>query len=226
MAKWKIDPDHVSAGFSVRHMMVTIVRGLFTKVSGSILFNPADPAATTVEVEIDVASVYTGVDRRDNHLRSSDFFDVEKFPTIYFKSTAVAVAAMNLLKVTGDLTIRGITRSMVFDVTYLGPSRFVDDDRTYTTYGINATTSIRREDFGMMWNLDIEDGGFMVGKWADINFSAEADLEEENSAQKDRACMQSSHYHEASRTERGTFSSAMRVPVQVRPPAARGGSAQ
>jgi polyisoprenoid-binding protein YceI len=183
MAKWKIDPDHVSVRFSVRHMMVTIVHGLFTRAGGSIHFNPAEPAATTVEVEIDAASVYTGVDRRDNHLRSPDFFDVETFPTIYFKSTSVEVVALNLLKVTGDLTIRGITRSAVFDVTCLGPSRFIDDDRTYTTYGITASTSIRREDFGMIWNLDIEDGGFMVGKWADITFSAEADLEGEDSAQ-------------------------------------------
>jgi polyisoprenoid-binding protein YceI len=182
MANWKIDPDHVSAGFAVRHMMMTIVHGLFTKASGSILFNPAEPAATTVEVEIDVAGIYTGVDRRDNHLRSSDFFDVEKFPTIYFKSTAVEVVAMNLLKVTGDLTIHGITRPVVFDVTYVGPSRFVDDDRTYTTYGIEATACIQREDFGMIWNLGIEDGGFMVGKCVDITFSAEADLEEENAA--------------------------------------------
>jgi polyisoprenoid-binding protein YceI len=179
MAKWKIDPDHVSANFSVRHMMVTIVHGLFTKVTGAILFDPAQPAVTSVEVEVDVASIYTGVDRRDNHLRSADFFDVEKFPTMYFKSTDTEVIGMNLLKVTGDLTIHGITRPVSFDVTYLGPSRFVDDNKTYTTYGINATTRIQREDFGMTWNLDIEDGGFMVGRCVDMTFSAEADLEEE-----------------------------------------------
>ncbi len=178
MAKWKIDPDHVSAGFAVHHMMVTIVHGLFTKVKGTILFDPTKPEDTSVEVEVDVASIYTGVERRDNHLRSSDFFDVGKYPQMLFKSTAVEVVGMNALKVVGDLTIHGITRSVVFDVTYVGPSHFIDDDKTYTTYGINATTCIQREDFGMTWNVGIEDGGFMVGKCVDITFSAEADLEE------------------------------------------------
>jgi polyisoprenoid-binding protein YceI len=181
MAKWEIDPDHVSAGFSVRHMMVTIVHGLFNKVKGSILFDPAKPEEISVEIEVDTASIYTGVDRRDNHLRSPDFFDVEKCPTMSFKSTAAEVVGMNSLKVTGDLTMHGITRSVAFDVTYLGPSHFIDDDKTYTTYGIDASACIQREDFGMKWNLDIEDRGFMVGKCVDINFSAEIDLEEEGS---------------------------------------------
>jgi polyisoprenoid-binding protein YceI len=184
MAKWKVDPDHVSAGFSVRHMMVTTVHGFFTKVSGVILFDLDKPAATSVELEVDAASIYTGVDRRDSHLRSADFFDIDKFPTIYFKSTSTEVVGMNLLKVTGDLTIRGITRPVLFDVTYLGPSYFVDDDKTYTTYGVNATTSMHREDFGMVWNLDIEGGGFMVGKRVDITFCAELDLEDETSINK------------------------------------------
>jgi len=183
MGTWKIDPDHVSAGFSVRHMMVTTVHGLFTRASGVVLFDPTNPASTSVEIEVDVASIYTGIDRRDNHLRSSDFFDVAKFPAMSFKSTSTEVVGMNLLKLAGDLTIRGITRPVLFDVTYLGPSHFVDDDKTYTTYGINATTCIHREDFGMVWNLDIEDGGFMVGKRVDITFSSELDIEEEIPAQ-------------------------------------------
>ncbi len=182
MPKWKIDPDHVSAGFSVRHMMVTAVHGLFTKVSGAIFFDPAELAATTIELEVDAASVYTGVDRRDSHLRSEDFFDVDKSPAILFKSTAVEVMGMNFLKVTGNLTIRGITRPVLFDVTYLGPSYFADDDKTYTTYGVNATATIQREDFGMIWNLDIEGGGFMVGKRVDITFCAELDLEEDEAS--------------------------------------------
>ena len=129
MAKWKIDPDHASAGFSVHHMMVTIVHGLFTNISGTILFDPVRPADTSVEVEVDVASIYTGVDRRDNHLRSADFFDAEKFPKMYFKSSSTEVVGMNTIKVAGDLTIHGITRPVVFDVTYVGPSHFVDDDK-------------------------------------------------------------------------------------------------
>jgi polyisoprenoid-binding protein YceI len=182
MAKWRIDPDHASAVFSVHHMMVTIVHGLFTSVNGNIIFDPARPADTAVEVEVDVASIHTGVERRDNHLRSPDFFDTENFPKMYFKRTATDVVGMNVLKVAGNLTIHGITRPVVFDVTYVGPSHFVDDDRTYTTYGINAVTCIQREDFGMTWNVGIEDGGFLVGKCVDISFNAEVDLEEANPA--------------------------------------------
>jgi len=185
MAKWIIDPDHVSAGFSVHHMMVTIVHGLFTKVGGTIFFDPAQPAATAVEIEVDLKSIHTGVKRRDAHLLSSDFLDVEKYPTMFFKSTSTEVVGMNVLKVSGDLTIHGIKRQVVFDVTYQGPSHFVDEEenKAYTTYGINAVSCINREDFGMTWNLDIEDGGFMVGKCIDITFSAELDLVEGNQSE-------------------------------------------
>lgn len=178
MAKWNIDPDHTVGEFTIKHMMVTPVHGQFNKVSGIIFFDPADPASASVEIEIDMAGIYTGVDRRDNHLRSADFFDVEKYPTMHFKSTLIEVVGLNHCKVNGDLTIHGITQSVMFDVIFNGPSRFFDEEENqmYTTFGFRATTCINREDFGLKWNLGIEDGGFMVGKHVDIVFNAEADL--------------------------------------------------
>lgn len=178
MAKWNIDPDHAVGEFTVKHMMVTPVHGQFNQVTGTIDFDPADPASASVEADIDVTGIYTGVDRRDNHLRSADFFDVEKYPSMHFKSTLIEVVGLNHCKVTGDLAIHGVTRSVMFDVTFAGPSGFFDDElnETYTTFGFRAATSINREDFGMKWNASIENGGFMVGKHIDIVFNAEADL--------------------------------------------------
>lgn len=181
MPKWNIDPDHAVGEFTIKHMMVTPVHGQFNKVSGLITFDPENPASATVEVEIDVAGIYTGVDRRDNHLRSTDFFNIEEYPKMNFKSTNIEVVSLNQCKVVGNLTIHGITRSVLFDVTFAGPSRFFDDEKNqiYTTFGFRATTCINREDFGIKWNLAIEDGGFMVGKHIDIVFNAEADLIQE-----------------------------------------------
>ena len=178
MAKWYIDPDHAVGEFTVKHMMVTPVHGQFNRVSGTIDFDPADPPGASVEVEIGVSEIYTGVERRDNHLRSPDFFDAETFPKMLFKSTRIEMVSLNHCKVTGDLTIHGVRHSVTFDVTFEGPSRFFDDEKNqmYTTFGFRATTSINREDFGMKWDLAIEDGGFMVGKHVDIVFNAEADL--------------------------------------------------
>jgi polyisoprenoid-binding protein YceI len=178
MAKWIIDPDHAAAEFTVYHMMVTPVHGQFNSVKGSVEFDPADPAAMSVEVEIETAGLYTGVERRDNHLRSADFFDVANFPVIAFKSTKIEVIALNNIMITGDLTVHGITNPVMFRVIFLGPSKFYDDElkQTYTTFGFHATASIDREDYGMVWNVGIEDGGFMVGKTIDLAFNAEIDL--------------------------------------------------
>lgn len=179
MAKWIIDSDHAAAEFTVYHMMVTPVHGQFNSVKGSVNFDPADPGSMSVDVEIEAAGLSTGVERRDNHLRSADFFDVEKCPAITFKSTGVEVVALNTANITGDLAIHGVSRPVAFRAHFLGPSKFYDDElkKTYTTFGFRATASINREDFGMAWNVGIEDGGFMVGKTVDIVFSAEIDLE-------------------------------------------------
>ena len=178
MNKYNLDEDHTAAEFSVRHMMVTWVHGQFNKVKGTLYFDPHDLANSFVEAEIDVAGVYTGVDRRDNDLRGPNYFDAEKYPTIVFRSTRVEAAGLDHCLVHGDLTIRDVTRPVILDVRFAGPSHFQDDDKLYTTYGFRAETMINREDFGLMRNLDLENGGFMVGKHARLTINSEADLTE------------------------------------------------
>ena len=173
MAQWNIDPTHTSAEFSVRHMMITNVRGKFETVSGVINFDEANPAASSIDVTIDVNTVNTGVADRDNHLRSADFFDVEKFPTITFKSTNVQLNSDNSAKVTGDLTIRDVTRSVVIEGEYLGQHKTPFGT---TITGFNGNTQINREDFGLTWNVALETGGVLVGKDIKIALEVEAVL--------------------------------------------------
>ena len=144
---WKIDPNHTAAQFSVKHMGISTVRGAFTKVSGSVEFDPANPAKASVEVTIDAASVDTRVEMRDNDLRSPNYFDAAKFPTITFKSTSVQSAGTGKLKVAGDLTIHGVTKPVVLDVD--GPSSPMTDPRGTVHMGASATTTIKRTDFGV-----------------------------------------------------------------------------
>ncbi|MHB8109124.1 MAG: YceI family protein [Syntrophorhabdaceae bacterium] len=179
MAKWVIDTDHAVGEFTVYHMMVTPVHGQFNSVRGYVDFDPADPGNLSVEVEIDTAGLYTGVERRDNHLKSADFLDAANFPQMTFKSTGIKIIALNNLNITGDLTIRGITHPITFRTHFLGPSKFYDDElkELYTTFGFRALGTIDREKFGMMWNVGIEDSGCMVSNMVDIVFNAEIDLE-------------------------------------------------
>lgn len=161
MAQWNLDPAHSSADFTVRHMMVTNVRGSFGNLSGTINFDPENPGASSVEATIDVATINTGVEDRDNHLRSADFFEVEKYPNITFKSTDVKVTGDNSAKITGDLTIRDVTNPVVLDVDFLGQGGSPFGD---TRAGFEATTKIDREAFGLTWNQALETGGVLVGK--------------------------------------------------------------
>ena len=179
MAKFNLDPDHTAAEFTIRHMMVTWVSGHFSRVSGTLYFDPLKIAESSVEAEIDVASICTGVEKRDNDLRSPNYFDVAKYPKITFRSTRVESAGMDHCLVHGNLTIHGVMRPATLNVRYAGPSHFQDEDRTYTTFGFQATTSLNREDFGMLTNLELEHGGFMVGKHACLTLNVEADLVEE-----------------------------------------------
>jgi polyisoprenoid-binding protein YceI len=176
MSKFVFDPEHTAAHFAVRHMMVTWVHGQFTRVTGSLQFDPARVADLSVEVEIDAASIYTGVDKRDDDLKSPNYFDADKFPFITFKSTGTEAAGIGHCVVHGDLAIHGVTRPATFDVTFAGPSHFQDDDRLYTTYGFQATARINREDFGMKKTIELENGGCMVGRHAYLTINAEADL--------------------------------------------------
>jgi polyisoprenoid-binding protein YceI len=145
---WQIDPNHTAAQFAVRHLGVSTVRGAFTKVSGSATYDPSDPSKTSLEATIDANSVDTRVEMRDNDLRSPRFFDVQKFPTITFHSKQTKVAGPGKLLITGDLTIRGVTKEVVLDVD--GPSTPIKDPMGKgQRMGASATTKVNRQDFGV-----------------------------------------------------------------------------
>ncbi len=174
MAKWVIDPDHSVASFSVRHMMVSNVHGQFNKISGAVQFEPFDMARSSVQAEIDASGIYTGIVKRDEHLRSPDFLDAEKYPKILFKSTKVESAGGPGFRVSGDLTIHGITRPVVLNAEHFGPVKGTEEGETII--GFTASTSINREDFGIMWNVALlEKGGVVVGKELQITLDIEAD---------------------------------------------------
>jgi polyisoprenoid-binding protein YceI len=144
---WNIDPNHTAAQFSVRHMGISTVRGAFTKVSGTAQYDPSNPSKTSVDATIEAASVDTRVSMRDDDLRSANYFDVAKYPTITFKSQSVEAAGAGKLKITGDLTIHGTTKLAVLEVD--GPSAPVNDPRGNAHVGASASTTIKRSDFGV-----------------------------------------------------------------------------
>jgi polyisoprenoid-binding protein YceI len=168
---WKIDPSHSAVGFSVRHMVVSKTRGRFLKWSGEIRFDPANPAASSVEVNIDPGSIDTADAQRDAHLRSADFFDVEKYPTASFRSTKVEDHGGNRYSILGDLTIHGVTRPVVLEATYEGSGK---DPWGGERAGFLASTSIDRRDFGLQWNQALETGGLLVGEKVDLTLEIEA----------------------------------------------------
>lgn len=144
---WQIDPNHSAAQFSVRHLGVSTVRGAFTKVSGSATYDPSDPSKTTLNATIDASSVDTRVQMRDNDLRSPNFLDVQKFPTITFQSKQAKAAGSGKLQITGDLTIHGVTKEVVLEVD--GPSAAIKDPWGNQRIGASASTQINRKDFGV-----------------------------------------------------------------------------
>lgn len=159
---WTIDPDHSNVGFKVKHLMVSNVKGNFDKHSGTVDLNDKDITRSKVEVSIDTASINTNAAKRDEHLRSADFFDVAKYPTMTFVSKKVAKAGKGKLKVTGDLTLHGVTRQVVLDVEPL--SKESKDPWGNIRRGTTATTKIDRKDFGLTWNKGLETGGVLVGE--------------------------------------------------------------
>jgi polyisoprenoid-binding protein YceI len=168
---WQIDPNHSAAQFAVRHLAISTVRGAFTKVSGTVQLDDKDISKSSVDVTIDTASVDTRVEARDKDLRSDHFFDVEKYPTITFKSTKVEQVEAGKLKITGDLTIHGATKQVVLDVE--GPTAPVKDPWGNQRAAVNATTKINRQDFGMKWNTKMDNGGLVVGDDVAITIDAE-----------------------------------------------------
>lgn len=175
--EWVFDQAHSNADFSVRHMMISTVRGGFKDVSGKLRFDPQNPADSYVEAVIKVDSIWTGIADRDKHLRSADFLDAENYPEITFKSTKVDVIDPTHAKVMGDLTIRGTTRHVVLDVEWIGQQKNPFTGKT--SVGFSATTSINRDDFGLMWNVALEAGGWLVGKEVKIILDVEAIAVEE-----------------------------------------------
>ena len=166
---WNIDPTHSTAEFAVKHMMVSTVKGRFKSLSGGIIVNEVDPTRSVVEAAIDVASVDTGAEQRDEHLRSDDFFNAARYPQITFRSTRISGSG-EAWKLEGDLTIRDVTRPVVLDVEFEGRA---PDAYGGERAGFIATTKIRRSEFGVNWNSLIEAGGVAVSDTVKITLNIE-----------------------------------------------------
>jgi polyisoprenoid-binding protein YceI len=168
---YTIDPAHSTADFRVRHLMVSNVRGEFSKVSGTVVFDPENPANSKVEATIDATTINTREPDRDQHLKSADFLDVEKFPKITFVSKKVTPAGEGKWRVTGDDTIHGVTREVTLDVE--GPSPEAKDPWGNIKTGLSATTKLSRKDFGLNWNMALETGGVLVGDEVSVHLELE-----------------------------------------------------
>jgi polyisoprenoid-binding protein YceI len=168
---WDLDPSHTSIEFSVRHMMATTVKGQFEKVKGTLELDDKDITKSSVEVTIDLASINTHEPKRDGHLKSPDFFDVAKYPSATFKSTKVQKTGKNKFKVTGDLSLHGVTKPVVLDVESLSPP--YQSPFGTTVRGIHATGKIDRKDFAITWNKALDNGGLLVGNEVNLDLNAE-----------------------------------------------------
>jgi polyisoprenoid-binding protein YceI len=173
MPKWIIDPDHSVGAFSIGHLMVAYVHGQLNRISGTVHFDPADMTSLSVELEIDASGITTGIQKRDEHLRSQDFFDVGKYPVISFKSSKAERTGFIRCRVSGNLTIHGVTKPIAMEVTVSGPVKTPFGE---TCIGITGKTVLNREDFGLRWNQPVENNGLMVGKDVEISINIEADL--------------------------------------------------
>jgi polyisoprenoid-binding protein YceI len=169
---WQIDPAHTAASFAVKHLMISTVRGEFKGVTGTVNWDEQDITKSTVDVTIDANTVNTAEPQRDADLKSDKFFDVAKYPTITFKSKKIEQVSVGKLKVTGDLTIHGITKEAVLAVE--GPSASVKDPWGNTRVAISATTKVNRQDYGVKWNANIDGGGVVVGD--DVNITIDMEM--------------------------------------------------
>lgn len=170
-ADWNIDDSHSSAQFKVRHLMVSTVRGEFGKVNGTVQYDAKAPEKMVIEATIDAASINTRHKDRDDHLKGADFFDVQKFPTLTFKSTSAKKLGKDKFAVTGNLTIKGVTRPVTLEV--VGLDKEVTDPWGNTRVGASATGRINRKDWGLTWNQALETGGVMVSDEVDLVIDAE-----------------------------------------------------
>jgi polyisoprenoid-binding protein YceI len=170
LTTWAIDPAHSSMEFAVRHLMITTVKGRFTDVQGAVVLDDANPAGARVDVTVGVASIDTREPQRDAHLRSDDFFEAEKYPTLTFRSTGVRDVSDERFKLAGDLTLHGVTRQVVLDVTFEGRTQ---DPWGGQRAGYSATTKIKRSDYGLTWNQLLETGGVAVSDDVKITLDVE-----------------------------------------------------
>jgi polyisoprenoid-binding protein YceI len=168
---WTVDPAHSHLGFAIRHLMIATVRGRFTQVQGTVTVDESDPTSASADISIATASVSTGDEKRDGHLRSPDFFDAERFPSMTFRSKRVEAKSTDAFRVLGDLTIRDVTREVALDVQLLGRAK---DPWGQEHAAFEATTKIKRADYGLTWNAALEAGGVLVGD--DVSISIEAQL--------------------------------------------------
>ena len=171
MPTYQIDPQHTGAHFKVRHMMISNVKGEFSQTSGSVEFDPANLGSARVEATIDAATISTREPQRDKHLKSRDFLDAGRYPKITFRSTNVVAGLKDSYDVTGELTIRDVTRSVVLHVDSITAE--IKDPQGWLRRGASASTRIDRKDFGLTWNAALESGGFLVGEEVDIAIDVE-----------------------------------------------------
>jgi polyisoprenoid-binding protein YceI len=171
MTTWKIDPSHSGIHFTVRHMMVSKVRGAFGRWEGSVEFDERSPKDAKVQVRIEAASIDTREAKRDEHLRSPDFFDVQKYPEVTFRSSKVEKVDEKTYRITGELTLHGVTRQVTLDAEALGGGK---DPWGNQRIGFQAETSLNRKDFGLGWNQVLEAGGVLVGEKVDISLDVQA----------------------------------------------------
>lgn len=169
--RYDIDPTHTSAQFKVRHLMISHVKGEFTRVSGGIAFDPDNLPGSSIEVTIDASSISTRDPQRDGHLKSADFLEVEKFPSITFHSTQITPAGKDAYEVAGDLTIHGVTKPVNLLVEDLTPE--AKDPWGFLRRGATASTTIERKDFGLVWNMSLDTGGWAVGEQVHITIDVE-----------------------------------------------------
>ena len=171
VSTWKIDTDHTSAQFKIQHMVISSVRGEFPEVRGTVLVDEKDITRSSVDAVIAADSISTNHTKRDNHLKSADFFDVEKYPTLTFKSKKVTQEGENRFRVLGDLTMHGVTKEVELLVN--GSTRTIKDPWGNIRMGANATTEVNRKDFGLTWNKFLETGGLVVGNEVEITIDVE-----------------------------------------------------
>jgi len=171
VSAWAIDPSHSSVHCKVRHLMISYVRGEFRSMQGTLQLDESDISRSNIHVEIDASSIDTREDKRDEHLRSSDFLDVQRFPALHFRSTSIVRWSPVSIRIKGDLTIHGVTREITFETE--GPSPIATDPWGNQRIAGSTTFKINRKDFGLTWNTPLETGGFLVGDEITVDIDVE-----------------------------------------------------